>query len=31
MLTNMTKFVGFEHPYLQTCDILSANFKTFDS
>ena len=24
-----TNFVGFEHSYLQNCEILGANFKTF--
>ena len=26
-----TNFAGFEHSYLQTYEILSANFKTFDN
>ena len=27
----LTNFVVFEHSHLQTCEILSANFKTFDN
>ena len=29
--TILTNFVGFEQSYLETCEILSANFKTFDN